>query len=111
MNLHGTATPANDVAEDRAVCEALPHRPPVSSTKGWTGHTLGAAGVTEALITAFALERQWVPAHAQLHDAVDRALAHARRDRLVAPRRIAHALTNSFGFGGNNCSLVLSRRA
>jgi 3-oxoacyl-[acyl-carrier-protein] synthase-1 len=108
VNLHGTATPANDIAEDRAVCEALPHRPPVSSTKGWTGHALGAAGVTEALITAFALERQWVP-HTLGCTTPDGALgANVAVASSAAPLR--HALTNSFGFGGNNCTLVLSRR-
>jgi 3-oxoacyl-[acyl-carrier-protein] synthase I len=81
----------------------------VSSTKGWTGHALGAAGMTEALITAFALERQWVPQ--TLHCTTpDPALgARVATASYAAPLR--HALTNSFGFGGNNCSLVLSRRA
>ena len=109
VNLHGTATPANDIAEDRAVCEALPHRPPVSSTKGWTGHALGAAGMTEALITAFALERQWVPRTLGCTTPDGALGADVAIDSYAAPLR--HALTNSFGFGGNNCSLVLSRRA
>ena len=92
------------------MCEALPHRPPVSSTKGWTGHALGAAGITEALITAFALERAMGAAHARLHDA---GSARSRADVAIASYAapLRHALTNSFGFGGNNCSLVLSRRA
>jgi 3-oxoacyl-[acyl-carrier-protein] synthase-1 len=109
VNLHGTATPANDVAEDRAVCAAFAHRPSVSSTKGWTGHTLGAAGITEALITAFALERQWLPGTLNC-GTVDPAL----RMRVETGSRAAvltHAISNSFGFGGNNCSLVLSRDA
>ncbi|HSV17858.1 MAG TPA: beta-ketoacyl-ACP synthase [Casimicrobiaceae bacterium] len=107
VNLHGTATIANDLSEDRAVCAALPHRPDVSSTKGWTGHALGAAGVTEALITAYALEQQWVPATLGCRT-VDprlgmRVAIGSRNARLV------HALSNSFGFGGSNCSLLLSR--
>jgi 3-oxoacyl-[acyl-carrier-protein] synthase-1 len=107
VNLHGTATVANDLAEDRAVCDALPHRPPVSSTKGWTGHTLGAAGITEALVTSYVLEQQWLPGTLGC-ETVDERL---RMQVLTAsrPARLAHALTNSFGFGGNNCSLVLSR--
>jgi 3-oxoacyl-[acyl-carrier-protein] synthase-1 len=109
VNLHGTATRANDLAEDRAVCEALPHGPPVSSTKGWTGHALGAAGITEALITAFALERQWVPR--TLHCTTPDPALKGRVVTASHAAPLAHALTNSFGFGGNNCSLVLSRRA
>jgi 3-oxoacyl-[acyl-carrier-protein] synthase-1 len=108
VNLHGTATPANDLAEDRAVCATLAHDPPVSSTKGWTGHALGAAGITEALIAAFALERQWLPGtlNCTSVDAALRARVLTRSGRAS----VAHALSNSFGFGGNNCSLVLSRR-
>jgi 3-oxoacyl-[acyl-carrier-protein] synthase-1 len=107
VNLHGTATIANDLAEDRAVCAALPHGPWVSSTKGWTGHTLGAAGITEALITAYALEEQWIPRTLNC-EAVDPRLRMRVATRSCdAPLR--HAISNSFGFGGNNCSLVLSR--
>ena len=106
VNLHGTATVANDLAEDRAVCEALPHGPPVSSTKGWTGHTLGAAGITEALLTAYAVEQQWLPG--TLHCATVDPRLRMRVATASRPARITHALSNSFGFGGNNCSLVLS---
>ena len=109
VNLHGTATIANDLAEDRAVCAALPHAPPVSSTKGWTGHALGAAGITEALVTAHALEQQWIPG--TLHcDTVDPRL----RMRVVTssrPARLTHAISNSFGFGGNNCALIFGKGA
>ncbi len=109
VNLHGTATAANDLAEDRAVCEALPHGPVVSSTKGFTGHTLGAAGVTEALLTAFALEQQWVPGTLNCRQVDPRLRACiATASRSV---RLRHALSNSFGFGGNNCSLALTRAA
>jgi 3-oxoacyl-[acyl-carrier-protein] synthase-1 len=107
VNLHGTATVANDLAEDRAVCAALPHRPDVSSTKGWTGHTLGAAGITEALITAYAVEHQWVPATLHCQRVDPRLGMRVATTSHAAP--IAHALSNSFGFGGSNCSLVLSR--
>jgi 3-oxoacyl-[acyl-carrier-protein] synthase-1 len=108
VNLHGTGTVVNDVAEDKAVMAALPHRPPVSSTKGYTGHALGAAGIVEVLVTAFALARQWIP----------RTLGCARVDPAIAARvaiastdaALEHAISNSFGFGGNNCSIVLSRQ-
>ena len=107
VNLHGTATVANDLAEDRAVSTVLPHRPLVSSTKGWTGHALGAAGITEALITAYALGQQWVPRTLQCETVDPRLSMRIATASLAAPLR--HALSNSFGFGGNNCSLVLSR--
>ena len=106
MNLHGTATPSNDAAESRALT-SLFERVPCSSTKGWTGHTLGAAGITEALITAYALEEQWIPRTLNC-EAVDPRLRMRVATRSCdAP--IRHAISNSFGFGGNNCSLVLSR--
>jgi 3-oxoacyl-[acyl-carrier-protein] synthase-1 len=109
VNLHGTATQANDVAEDRAVCTLFTHRPAVSSTKGWTGHTLGAAGITEALACVFALERGWLPGTLNCTN-VDPRL-RMRVELSSRPAALSHALSNSFGFGGNNCSLVLSRRA
>jgi 3-oxoacyl-[acyl-carrier-protein] synthase-1 len=108
VNLHGTATRANDLAEDQAVCTVFCHRPPVSSTKGWTGHALGAAGVTEALFCAFALERQWLPGTLQCTTADPRL--SMRVETASRSAALTHALSNSFGFGGNNCSLVLSRR-
>ena len=107
VNLHGTATPANDLVEDLAVCAVLGTAVPCSSTKGWTGHTLGAAGIVETLLTARCLRENWLPK--SLHTrAVDTRL---RGNVLLASReqKIQRALTNSFGFGGSNCSIVLER--
>lgn len=108
VNLHGTATPINDRTEDQAVATVFGTSVPCSSTKGWTGHTLGAAGITEALITAICLLDGLVPVSLNTRD-VDPAF----RSRIVmesepAPLRLA--MSNSFGFGGSNCSLVLGRR-
>jgi 3-oxoacyl-[acyl-carrier-protein] synthase-1 len=105
INLHGTATPANDAAEGRAVAALFGGRVPCSSTKGATGHTLGAAGAVEAVICALALGDGFLPGSPGTTSrdpaiAVDYLLA----TRAGNPRR---ALTNSFGFGGSNCSLVL----
>ena len=105
VNLHGTATPANDLAEDRAVAALFGDRVPASSTKGWTGHTLGAAGALEAVIAALCVRHGLVPGalHCERPDPAFRArLALANEHRPV--RRV---LSNSFGFGGNNCSLLL----
>ncbi len=105
VNAHGTATPANDRAEAAALGAVFGERGvPVSSTKGVTGHTLGAAGIVEAIAVVQALEQGRVPPSANLEQA-DRALAiDIVETALRLPLR--HAMTNSFGFGGNNCSLV-----
>ena len=105
INLHGTATPANDAAEGQAVGALFGAHLPCSSTKGATGHTLGAAGAVEALICALALTHDLLPGSP--HTATpDPALP---LDYLLAARsgRVRRVLSNSFGFGGSNCSLVL----
>lgn len=107
VNLHGTGTPSNDAAEDRAVVAALGERVPVSSTKGMTGHTLGAAGAIEALLTVLALQEGRVPGSPGTRE-VDPAL-RARYEVAGRAAPLARALSNSFGFGGSNCSLVFGR--
>ena len=108
LNAHGTATPANDRAEaaaTRAVFGA--GAVPISSTKGVTGHTLGAAGVTEAIVTIQALERQTLPATANLRQVDPRLEIAVVGDSRRA--KLRHAMSNSFGFGGTNCSLIFVR--
>jgi 3-oxoacyl-[acyl-carrier-protein] synthase I len=107
INLHGTATPSNDAAEGFAVAKLFGKGTPCSSTKGATGHTLGAAGAVEAAIAAIALREGLLPGSANTR-ALDPAIAI---DYLLANRNapIARVLSNSFGFGGSNCSLVLGR--
>ncbi len=109
LNLHGTATPSNDRAESRAVLAALGAEVPCSSTKGATGHTLGAAGALEAVISALALTGGYLPGGINTSQP-DPALAvrYLTATRAVAPHRI---MSNSFGFGGTNCSLILGRLA
>ena len=104
INLHGTATKANDASEDKAVCDLFGTDTPSSSTKGATGHMLGAAGITEAIIAVLAIENDLLPGSVHTRE-VDPAL---RSNYLLDPRagRVTRALTNSFGFGGSNCSLV-----
>jgi 3-oxoacyl-[acyl-carrier-protein] synthase-1 len=104
VNAHGTATPANDRAEDRALVRLFGSRVPVSSTKGWTGHTLGAAGIIEAIVCFLALEHGLIPGTLN-SSAVEQGL----ESQVVLQNRSArlrHALSNSFGFGGSNCTLV-----
>jgi 3-oxoacyl-[acyl-carrier-protein] synthase I len=107
INLHGTATPANDASEDVAVTALFGERTPCSSTKGWTGHTLGAAGIVEAAVSLLAIERGFMPRSLNTRER-DPAL---RAEVLLASRQapVSHALSNSFGFGGTNCSLLFGR--
>ena len=105
INLHGTATRANDAAEDLAVLELFGTGTACSSTKGATGHLLGAAGITEAVISLIAIELGLMPGSANT-----RRLDPALRSRYLLDNRearVRRVLTNSFGFGGSNCSLVL----
>lgn len=104
INLHGTSTPANDAAEGRAVSGLFGAGTPCSSTKGATGHTLGAAGAVEAIISILALQQGLLPGSpgTQVPDPeipLDYQL-HSR------PGQVRHVLSNSFGFGGSNCSLI-----
>jgi 3-oxoacyl-[acyl-carrier-protein] synthase I len=105
VNLHGTASRSNDAAEDKAVCTLLGRDTPVSSTKGATGHLLGAAGITEAIIALLAIEHQWLPGSPHTRAVDPRLESHYLLQPMTAPVEVA--LTNSFGFGGSNCSLAL----
>jgi 3-oxoacyl-[acyl-carrier-protein] synthase I len=107
INLHGTATKTNDAAEDRAVCAVFGENTPCSSTKGATGHLLGAAGIVEALVSVFAIEEGFVPGsvHTTTKDP-ELKCSYVLEGRNA---RLTRALSNSFGFGGSNCSLVFGR--
>jgi 3-oxoacyl-[acyl-carrier-protein] synthase-1 len=104
INLHGTATQSNDAAEAKAVSALFGAHTPCSSTKGATGHTLGAAGGLEAVICALALQHGLLPGGLNLQQ-LDPALAlnYLQENREQTVKRV---LSNSFGFGGTNCSLV-----
>jgi 3-oxoacyl-[acyl-carrier-protein] synthase I len=110
INLHGTGTPSNDSAEGKAVAAVFAKREravAASSTKGATGHALGAAGALEAVICALALRHGLLPGSAntrQVAPSLGFEYLCANRER-----PIARALSNSFGFGGSNCTLVLGR--
>jgi 3-oxoacyl-[acyl-carrier-protein] synthase-1 len=109
INLHGTATPSNDAAEGRAVAALFGDTVPCSSTKGATGHTLGAAGGLEAIIGALALQQGFLPGGVNTRRVdPDIPIQYLTANQQHAPRRV---LSNSFGFGGTNCSLILGRAA
>lgn len=107
VNLHGTATPANDASEDKAIMTCLGSDVPCSSTKGWTGHTLGAAGITEALFVCLCIENNFIPGSLNTKTIDPEIQADiVLENRSATVRKV---LTNSFGFGGSNCSLLLGR--
>jgi 3-oxoacyl-[acyl-carrier-protein] synthase I len=105
VNLHGTGTRTNDAAEDCAVWQMFNGTTPCSSTKGATGHLLGAAGITEAIISILAIGNDLMPGSAHTRE-IDPAL---RSNYLLNNReaRLRRVMSNSFGFGGSNCSVVL----
>ena len=105
INLHGTATPANDAAEGLAVAAEFGDRVPCNSTKGATGHTLGAAGAIEAVICAMALSDGRMPGSPGTQQLDPEIRVNYLLHGCDAP--LKRALSNSFGFGGSNCSLIL----
>ena len=109
VNMHGTGTRANDAMEDRAIAHLFGAEVPCSSTKGWTGHTLGASGALEAAIAAICVEDGLVPGCLGL-DRPDPGFG-ARIVVGNAQAPVARVLSNSFGFGGSNCALVIGRLA
>ena len=107
INLHGTATPKNDEVEAGVVARVFSARTRASSSKGWTGHTLGAAGILESTVCLLAMEHGLIPG----------TLNCAEPDPVCGPQialrnesaDVRIALTNSFGFDGSNCTLAFAR--
>ena len=106
VNLHGTASRQNDEVEAALIARTFPATTLASSTKGWTGHTLGAAGIVEAVIALLAIERDLVPGTLNTQT-LDPACGPQLRIENTE-RRVRVALSNSFGFGGNNCCLAFA---
>ncbi|MFZ2494110.1 MAG: hypothetical protein WA208_21725, partial [Thermoanaerobaculia bacterium] len=108
VNAHGTGTPLNDSAETRAIMAALGSTTPVSSSKSFFGHTLGAAGAVEAVISILALQHQLAPPTLRLVEpAADCTLDYIPRD--PRPLEMTNVLSNTFGFGGSNVTLLFRR--
>jgi 3-oxoacyl-[acyl-carrier-protein] synthase I len=106
INLHGTASRQNDEIEATLIARTFPARTLASSTKGWSGHTLGAAGIVEAVVALLAIERGLVPGTLNAQ-----TLDPACGPQIVVDnheRSVRVALSNSFGFGGNNCCLAFA---
>jgi 3-oxoacyl-[acyl-carrier-protein] synthase II len=111
INAHGSSTPLNDPTETKALKDVFgeaAYTMPISGTKGYYGHALGASGAIETAISALAISREWLP------PTVNLAVADDACDLNFLPgtgreTRVEHILTNSFGFGGINAALVLRR--
>jgi 3-oxoacyl-[acyl-carrier-protein] synthase-1 len=107
INLHATATRIGDAAEDQAIVSLFGGATPCNSTKGHTGHTLGASGIVEAIIATLSIAEGFIPGspHTEAPD------PNLRCHYVTSPRsaRINRVLSNSFGFGGSNASLILGR--
>ena len=109
INLHGTGTPNNDNAEGTAVKRLFdPHYPPMSSTKSFTGHTLGASGGIEAVFSVLAIRHGIIYPNlrfeTQMHE-----FPFAPAKEFLEDQTIDHVMSNSFGFGGNCTSLIFSK--
>ncbi|HEY2133443.1 MAG TPA: beta-ketoacyl-[acyl-carrier-protein] synthase family protein [Acetobacteraceae bacterium] len=109
VNLHGTGTKANDAMEDVAALAVFGGDVPVSSTKGWTGHTLGASGIVEAVIGALCIRHGFMPGCLGVTEPDPAFRARVLTENVAAPVR--RVMSNSFGFGGINCSLLLGALA
>ncbi|MDH3510042.1 MAG: beta-ketoacyl-ACP synthase [Gammaproteobacteria bacterium] len=107
INMHGTGTRSNDDIEGRVCAKLFPPTTSASSTKGWTGHTLGAAGITEAIIAFDTLLTDTLPATLNTTDPDPTLAASLLLENKQT--RVDIVMSNSFGFGGNNCSLIFGR--
>lgn len=109
INAHGTGTPNNDLTEGIAVMRLFGDRvPPIASIKAYTGHTTSAAGSLEAVISLLALEHNFYPVNMNFRNRIEEHNFAPVTDPTSA-RPMRHILSNSFGFGGNNSAIVLSK--
>ncbi len=108
VNLHGTATIINDQMEDKALAQLFSKPVNCSSTKGWTGHTLGAAGGVEAIYSALCIQHNFMP------ESLNTRLIEPSMSQNILSKnqytKVQNVASNSFGFGGNNCCLIFSEQ-
>jgi len=109
LNTHGTSTPVGDVAEMKGVREVFGDKAPkISSTKSLSGHSLGAAGVHEAIYCLLMMENNFIAGSANI-DELDPEVADLPIVRKTEDAKLTTVMSNSFGFGGTNATLVLKR--
>jgi len=109
INQHGTGSRQNDQVEDAAIARVFGAGQRCSSTKGATGHTLGAAGILEMAVSFVAMRDGFIPGNVNLRELDPGFEGHIERQ--AVPGEVRYALNNSFGFGGSNCSILLGRPA
>jgi len=109
INAHGTGTPLNDPAESKAIQTLFGTRVPVVASKAYTGHTLGAAGATEAALSVLAIDEGWVPASLYSTPRDPEVKINVLTERTELESRFV--LSNSFAFGGNNVSVLFGSAA
>ena len=108
INAHGTGTPNNDLTEGIAIMRVFGDKiPPVSSIKGFTGHTTSAAGSVESVVSILSLQHQFIPVNLNFSQKIDE-LSFLPTTSDKSSKTIMHVLTNSFGFGGNDSSCIFS---
>lgn len=109
INAHGTGTDNNDISEGRAIERLFaPHIPLVSSTKPYTGHTTSAAGTVESIITLLGMKYNMAFPNLNFKEQMPE-LSFAPVNQLITEIQLKHTLSNSFGFGGNNTTLIFSK--
>lgn len=110
INAHGTGTENNDSSESAAVMRVFGEKiPPISSTKAFTGHTTSAAGGVEAVISILSLKNNFIPLSLNFKTKMD-DFTFTPVTENIFNRELQHILSNSFGFGGNNSSLIFSKK-
>ena len=112
LNAHGTSTPAGDITELKAIKNAFSDKgymPLISSTKSLTGHSLGAAGVHESIYSILMLKNSFIPASVNIDNLDPEAEGFPIVQKGIQNQVLNNVMSNSFGFGGTNCSLVFSR--
>ena len=108
VNAHGTGTPNNDLSESVALQRVFGSEMPfVSSTKSFTGHTTSASGSVEAVICILAMNRQFLPPNLNWETPIDGGIIPVTGSH--SPVELRHVMSNAFGFGGNDSSIILSR--
>jgi len=107
INAHGTATPLNDAAEGKAISDLF-DGVPVSSTKGMMGHSLGAAGAVEAVVCLLALRHQFLPPNINFRGTEESLELNIIANE-ACPASLRAVMSNSFGFGGTNASIVMQK--
>lgn len=110
LNTHGTSTPVGDIAEARAILEVFgDNTPPISSTKSLSGHSLGAAGVQEAIYSLLMMEGNFIAGSVNIDELDEEAKDLPVVQKTQENVTLNTVMSNSFGFGGTNATLVLKR--